>query len=340
MGGCFCKTPISLPRRAHVAEAHVTIPGELNVYGASLMGVPVINMGFNEHIAWTHTVSTNPRFVVYTLPLVDGDPTTYIYDGEEEEMSVHEFNVDVLQSDGTTVTETRELYRSRYGWMINAPSFGWPDTVGFTVRDINRNNTAVAGTWLDMNRADSLESFQSAISRNMGIPWVHTLATDVNGATWYADAARTPHFTPEAEAYFVNTELQENPFSGIFYGYGVLAVSGDNPIFELDQTHPDGIVPFEEVPKQSRDDYLLNANDNHWLSNHLEPLTGYSFVFGEENSLEHRELRWICVMQSMTGAKMDSLALKNFSKRRCLAVPAWRGSTRGCRRAVQWRFSL
>ena len=265
-------------------EAHVTIPGELNVYGASLMGVPVINMGFNEHIAWTHTVSTNPRFVVYTLPLVDGDPTTYIYDGEEEEMTVHNFSIEVLQSDGTTVTEKRDLYRSRYGWMINAPSFGWPDTVGFTVRDINRNNIGVAGTWLEMNRADSLESFQSAISQNMGIPWVHTLATDANGTVWYADAARTPHFTPEGEEYFINNELQNNPFTGIFYGYGVLAVSGDNPIFELDKSHPDGIVPFSEVPKQTREDYLLNANDNHWLSNHLEPLTGYSFVFGDEDS--------------------------------------------------------
>lgn len=265
-------------------EVHLTIPGELNVYGASLMGVPVVNIGFNEQLAWTHTVSTNPRFVVYTLPLVDGDPTTYLYDGVEEEMSTHEFTVDVLQSDGTIQTETRELYRSRYGWMINAPSFGWPDTVGFTVRDINRNNTKVAGTWLDMNRAQNLEDFQSAIARNMGIPWVHTMATDTSGNVWYADAARTPHFSPAAEDYFVSTELQANPFSNIFYGYGVIAVSGDNPIFELDQSHPDGIVPFEEVPKQSRTDYVLNANDNHWLGNHLEPLTGYSFVFGAEDS--------------------------------------------------------
>lgn len=265
-------------------ESHLTIPGELNVYGASLMGVPVINIGFNEHLAWTHTVSQNPRFVFYTLPLKDNDPTQYYYDGEVKDMTVHPFSIEVLEADGTLRTEERELYRSRYGWMINAPSFGWPDTVGFTFTDINQENTGVAGTWLEMNQATNLEEFEAAIEDNMGIPWVHTLATDSAGTVWYADAARTPHFTDEAESYFVNTELQNNPFAGIFYDYGVIAVSGDNPIFALDLSHPDGIVPFSEVPKQTRTDYVVNANDNHWLTNAEAPLTGYSVFFGQEET--------------------------------------------------------
>ena len=33
-------------------EVHLTIPGKLNVIGAALQGVPVVNIGFNRNVAW------------------------------------------------------------------------------------------------------------------------------------------------------------------------------------------------------------------------------------------------------------------------------------------------
>ena len=75
-------------RRWH--ESHLTIPGKLDVYGASLIGVAAINIGFNQHVAWTHTVSINPRFVVYTLDLKEGEPTEYLYN--DEYISMEEYN--------------------------------------------------------------------------------------------------------------------------------------------------------------------------------------------------------------------------------------------------------
>ncbi len=43
-------------------EMHLTIPGKLDVMGGSLAGVPVVNIGFNNRIAWSHTVSSAYRF--------------------------------------------------------------------------------------------------------------------------------------------------------------------------------------------------------------------------------------------------------------------------------------
>lgn len=34
-------------------ECHLTVPGELDVYGVSLIGTPLVQMGFNRHVAWT-----------------------------------------------------------------------------------------------------------------------------------------------------------------------------------------------------------------------------------------------------------------------------------------------
>ena len=77
------------------------IPGKLNVSGASLFGVPVINIGHTENLAWTHTVSTAYRFVPFELNLVPGDPTSYLVDGQPVPMEANEVTVRRLQPDGS-----------------------------------------------------------------------------------------------------------------------------------------------------------------------------------------------------------------------------------------------
>ena len=56
-------------------QFHITIPDHLNVMGGSLTGMPgVVNIGFNENVAWTHTFSSAEHFVVYQLTLNPDDP--------------------------------------------------------------------------------------------------------------------------------------------------------------------------------------------------------------------------------------------------------------------------
>ncbi len=59
-------------------EKHLTIPGEINVYGVGLLGSPGVAIGFNNAVAWTHTVSAGKRFTIYTLDLVPGKPDTLL----------------------------------------------------------------------------------------------------------------------------------------------------------------------------------------------------------------------------------------------------------------------
>jgi acyl-homoserine lactone acylase PvdQ len=62
-------------------QAQLTIPGKINVSGASLYGVPLILIGHNARVAWSHTVSTAVRFTLYQLTLVPGHPTEYLENG-------------------------------------------------------------------------------------------------------------------------------------------------------------------------------------------------------------------------------------------------------------------
>ena len=77
-------------------------------------------------------------------------------------MSEHDFSVEVLQDDGSIEVVDRTLYKSKYGWMLNAPQFGWPETVGFTFRDANEGNLNMLGTWFDMNKASNIDEFIEA----------------------------------------------------------------------------------------------------------------------------------------------------------------------------------
>ena len=63
-------------------RSHFTIPGELDVVGAGLVSSPVIGIGHNASMAWTHTVSTARRAGYFELTLAPGSPTSYLYEGK------------------------------------------------------------------------------------------------------------------------------------------------------------------------------------------------------------------------------------------------------------------
>jgi acyl-homoserine-lactone acylase len=259
-------------------ESHITVPGELNVYGASLMGVAAINLGFNDHISWTHTVSEAQRFTVYQLTLDSSDPTRYEYDGGFESMTPHEYSIDVKEEGSVE----RTLYSTRHGLVFNAPIIGWTPLNAFAMRDVNAGNLAMLPTWFAMNRATTLEEFKAAQRDNMGIPWVHTLAADDQGNAWYADSARTPLLTNDSEGLWKAFQ-EESAIAGVFAEYGVVVLDGGDPRTAWSEVDNRSYVAFDDAPQLLRSDYVYNANDNHWLSNPDAPLTGYHFMYGPDD---------------------------------------------------------
>src|SRR5262249_10345223 len=50
-------------------EMHLTIPGMYDAMGISQLGMPLVGVGFNDSLAWSHTVSTDAHALVYQLEL-------------------------------------------------------------------------------------------------------------------------------------------------------------------------------------------------------------------------------------------------------------------------------
>jgi len=262
-------------------ELHQTIPGELDVYGVALMGVPLVNMGFNRDVAWTHTVSTTPRFIIYQLELDSTNPTRYRYDGAWREMETEEVSLQVLQEDGSLSTYQHTLYRTHYGPMLNAPIVGWTPSLGYTYRDINRGNIEMIPAWWNMNRATSLDELEAAQSRQ-GIPWVHTIAASREGEAYYADSAATPNISDAAFQAF--EELADGDFLvRQFKDQGAYVMDGGDPVNDWidDGTAIPFAVPADAYPRLRTPGLINNSNENYWLSSHREPLTGYPPLYGQ-----------------------------------------------------------
>jgi len=269
-------------------EVHLTVPGELDIYGANLTGVPGIGIGFTENFAWTHTVSAGSRFTAYTLTLDPASPTSYLVDGAPVEMTSQDFTVDVLGEDGTTTSMNRTLWFSEYGPILDFPGVGWSSSLVTTYRDANINNDEFIEQYSAMGRAKSLDEFIEAHETYQGVPLFNTIAVSNDGRAWYGDISATPNLTAEAEADYM-AQVAAGGIAAIGRQSGAIVLDGSkssNRWEEQEGSRDPGLVPWSELPMTERTDYVFNANDSFWLANASETLQGkYSVLHGEQNTV-------------------------------------------------------
>lgn len=265
-------------------ECHLTIPGTIDVYGVSLLGAPGVQIGFNDGLAWAHTFSGGHRFTLYRLDLVAGDPTSYRYGDQTRAMTSRTHRIDVLGDGGVLEPLERTLWSSHYGPMLNMPLLGWGLETTFSYRDANIDNEAVMRQFLGMCQAQDLDGFQAVYHEVKGLPWVNTLAADRSGRVWYTDASATPKLSETARARFLE-RLATDPIAALLHERRVAMLDGSEPDDEwmdVPGARSPGLEPAAALPALERTDFVLNANDPHWMANPEAPLEGFSPMSGLE----------------------------------------------------------
>lgn len=279
-------------------QAHLSIPGQLDVTGVSLFGVPLILIGYNKDLAWSHTVSSAWRFTPYRLLLVPGSPTTYLVDGQPEAMTPWELSVEARQADGSLSTLKRTLYTTRWGPVFNEilglPLFPWLPVEAYALADVNAANFRYVNHFLETNKARSSRELLDILKRNQGIPWVNTLASDRHGEALYADISVTPN-VPDSMALSCASEL--GLVTQPLLGLPVLDGSRSNCAWQQDDDAVQaGTLGPANMPYLLRNDYVTNSNDSHWLSNPQQPLEGYARIIGDERQARRMRTRSGLVM--------------------------------------------
>ena len=248
-------------------ECHLTVPGELDVYGVSLVGAPAVHIGFNRDVAWTHTFSAGHRFVVYQLDLVPGEPTSYRYGDEVRSMTSRDVSVAVLGEDDAIGSVHRTLWSTHHGPMVDIPLLGWSETAGFALRDVNDGNDRFLGQYLAMDRATSVGDLRAAVHEHQGLPWVNVIAADRHGDVWYCDASPTPNLSDEVSHAF-DRAVDEDPLTALFFSQRVALLNGSDPTTEwIDAgARQPGAVPPDRLPELTTDTVAFNSNDPYWVA--------------------------------------------------------------------------
>ena len=301
--------PWSGPERLYIS--HLTVPGKIDIMGASLYGVPAVLIGFTDHFAWSHTVSTAYRFTIYELTLNPDNPTQYVYDDGLRDMVPTALSVEVKNADGTMVNESRTLWRSHYGPMMTITSGGqrilpWTHAKAYTMRDANAENDRLINQFARWNQAQSLDEFILLHKTVLGIPWVNTVASGPNGKAYYGDVSVVPHVDAaklqSCAAHPVHDAVQQ-----VAAGLPVLDGSRSACEWGDDTANPDeegisapvkGIFGPKNLPKMQREDWVHNCNDSYWLTNPAAPITGYSAIIGSENTARSLRTR-LCIQQAL-----------------------------------------
>jgi acyl-homoserine-lactone acylase len=295
---------------------HLTLGDEYDVMGAALGGLPAPVIAFNRDLAWSHTVSTAQRFNFYELALNPNNPMQYLYDGEYRDITSQTVSAQRMTAGGEVETVEHTFYFSHYGAIINLGGInslldGWPtiNASVLTYYDANLENMRGLNQWIEMGKATNLGEFRNAL-RDLGIPWVNTIAADRYGDAFYGDISVTPHVTSAQYQNCVRGLLQS-----AVTDFGFLTMDGSDSDCEVgsDEGTVPGIFGYDSLPKLETREYGANANDSYWLSNPRNLLEGFSPIIGMERVEQSRRTRATFAQAESRLAGTDGLGAPGFN---------------------------
>ena len=249
-------------------QFHITIPNEIDVMGGSLSGFPLVNIGFNKDVAWSHTNDVAWHFTIYRLKLDPANPTKYVYDGQVRDMTTKTVTVQVRNADGTLSPRSNTFYLSHFGPLTTSTALPipWTSQYAFAIRETNMDNWRIGDQWLAINKAASTAEIKKALQSIVGIPWVNTTAADKDGNAFYGDISTTPNLSRERQSLCTPDVTFAVVFS--LKGPAVLDGSRSDCEWEVDDAAPQaGLLPGARMPYIERTDFAQNSNDSYWLAN-------------------------------------------------------------------------
>ncbi|SAH99273.1 beta-lactam antibiotic acylase [Bordetella ansorpii] len=299
------------PDRFH--QIHLTLPGQLDVAGVAMLGAPVVMIGFNHDIAWTHTVSAARRYTFTSLELDPADPTRYRVDGRSLPMRAHRITVPVRHADGSVGTVSRTLYDSRFGLLLrldnDGAALGWSRQRAWAIQDVNASSHGAFANFLQWGAARSLDAFVDIQRRMAAMPWVNTVAIGRNdGRVWYADVGAMPNVPDTLRARCASPMAAAlasvDPYVPVLDGSRSECGWMRDP-----RAAVAGAMPAAAMPQLLARDYVANMNDSHWLPNPAHRLEGFAAnLGGERQPLRLRARQGLAIAQALATPPARSAA--------------------------------
>ncbi|QKQ73093.1 acylase [Nostoc sp. TCL240-02] len=271
-------------------EAHITAPG-INAYGATLVGIPVLAIAFNDNLGWTHTVNTYDGWDNYELKLADRG---YRFDGQVRAFKTKTLSLKVKQKDGTLHSQKLVVKSS-----IHGPVISRKDGKAVALRVVGLDQPGVLQQWWDMARSQNLTQFQAVLQR-LQLPMFTVMYADREGHIMHLFNGQVPI-------------RQQGNFE---YWQGL--IPGDTSKTLWSKTHPYQDLPRVIDPKSG---WLQNTNDPPWTTTFPQVLNpdNYPPYMAPRGPMEFRSQRTVEMLAEDDKISFDEMVSYKHSTRMELA---------------------
>ena len=180
-------------------EAHVRVPGQIDFYGSTLAGIPVLRAGFNDRLGFVTTNNAPDLDDVLTLQVDPSRPDSYSFDGGSRRLTRRDLSIKIRTDDGTVRQESRTFWSTHLGPVIHRNS-----TRVFTVTSSRLGVRYFEGFYV-ASRARSLRDWLAAMRQNL-VPTSNFTYADADGNILYLWNGRIP-VRPNGGDYSLDVEV-------------------------------------------------------------------------------------------------------------------------------------
>ena len=164
-------------------EAHLIVPGKLNVGGISWFGSPFFLDGFNDRITWSATWNRPNISDVYIEKINPDGSMQYLFEGKWNPIRIERETLSVRTAAGMEKI-TLPLYYTHHGPIVQ---FDRMASTAYSIKLPNAHGVNYSTGMYLLMKARNLYEFQAALSRQL-IPRWNFLFSDAKNIFWVHNA--------------------------------------------------------------------------------------------------------------------------------------------------------
>ncbi len=271
-------------------EAQITAPG-IDAYGATLVGIPVLAIAFNDHLGWTHTVNTHDGWDAYKLKLQKGG---YLFDGKVQPFNTTTSLLKVKQKNGKLREQIFSVKSSVHGPIVTEKADN-----AVALRVVGQDRPSVLEQWWDMARATNLTQFQKVVQR-LQLPMFTVIYADREGHVMHLFNGMVPIRKEGDFAYWQNM------------------IPGDTSKTLWTKIHP-----YQDLPKviDPPSGWVQNANDPPWTATFPTVIKAddYPAYMAPRGSIDFRAQRSVRMLDEDESISLEEMIAYKHSTRMELA---------------------
>ena len=235
-------------------EAHLNTPN-MNLYGATLVGMPVLSIAFNNNLGWTFTVNPIDGADIYEIQL-QGE--NYLFDQEQKSLKQNIETIKIKQDNGGFTELQIGIKQSIHGVIIEQKK-----DVAYALKVVGLERSQALEQLWNMAQALNLTEFETSL-KQLQLPLFNVIYADQQGEIMYLFNGLIP----------IRSQGNWDNWNGIIAG-------------NTSQTLWKNYHTYEELPRvvNPKNGWLQNTNDPPWTSTNPSRLKAEDFpsYFAPEN---------------------------------------------------------